>query len=236
MVVDSVLTLDQADLNEKLIGVKKVTGGGLQDSLFVNGVAFKKTFSYAGFEQQPKSFKDPKIVCLNVELELKSEKDNAEVRVEQVSEYQAIVDAEWQIIYNKLEAIYKTGAKVVLSKLPIGDLATQYVIFLPLFLRRALPLTFAGTSLIVTFSALVAFLPTIWTVFVWRLVLQRSRHAATSRNGTWDPAARSRRARLVVNVSTSSRNAQVLRHAPWSCVVVRNSSLLKSSGVCTMLS
>jgi T-complex protein 1 subunit eta len=36
------------------------------------------------------------------------------------------VDAEWQIIYSKLEAIVKTGAKVVLSKLPIGDLATQY--------------------------------------------------------------------------------------------------------------
>ncbi|KAJ5140320.1 hypothetical protein N7448_003728 [Penicillium atrosanguineum] len=126
MVVDAVLSLDQDDLNEKLIGVKKITGGGLQDSLFVNGVAFKKTFSYAGFEQQPKHFKDPNIVCLNVELELKSEKDNAEVRVEQVSEYQAIVDAEWQIIFNKLEAIYNTGAKVVLSKLPIGDLATQY--------------------------------------------------------------------------------------------------------------
>lgn len=125
VVVDAVLSLDQDDLNEKLIGVKKVTGGGLQDSLFVDGVAFKKTFSYAGFEQQPKFFKNPKIVCLNVELELKSEKDNAEVRVEQVSEYQAIVDAEWQIIFNKLEALYNTGARVVLSKLPIGDLATQ---------------------------------------------------------------------------------------------------------------
>ncbi|KAK3698038.1 T-complex protein 1 subunit eta [Vermiconidia calcicola] len=126
MVVDAVLALDQEDLNEKLIGVKKVTGGALQDSLFVNGVAFKKTFAYAGFEQQPKSFSNPSIVCLNVELELKSEKDNAEVRVEQVSEYQAIVDAEWRIIYDKMEALYKTGAKVVLSKLPIGDLATQY--------------------------------------------------------------------------------------------------------------
>jgi T-complex protein 1 subunit eta len=126
MVVDAVLSLDQDDLNEKLIGIKKVTGGALEESLFVNGVAFKKTFSYAGFEQQPKSFENPKIVCLNVELELKAEKDNAEVRVEQVSEYQAIVDAEWQIIFNKMEAVHKTGAKVVLSKLPIGDLATQY--------------------------------------------------------------------------------------------------------------
>ncbi|KAI1489955.1 chaperonin Cpn60/TCP-1 family [Biscogniauxia mediterranea] len=126
MVVDAVLSLDQDDLNEKLIGMKKIPGGSLTDSLFVNGVAFKKTFSYAGFEQQPKSFTKPKVLCLNVELELKAEKDNAEVRVEQVSEYQAIVDAEWQIIYKKLEAAYESGAKVVLSKLPIGDLATQY--------------------------------------------------------------------------------------------------------------
>ncbi|KAK9316874.1 chaperonin Cpn60/TCP-1 family [Lipomyces starkeyi] len=126
MAVDAVLTLDQDDLDESLIGVKKVPGGGLEDSFLVSGVAFKKTFSYAGFEQQPKSFSNPPIVCLNVELELKAEKDNAEVRVEQVSEYQAIVDAEWKIIYDKLEAVYQTGAKIVLSKLPIGDLATQY--------------------------------------------------------------------------------------------------------------
>ncbi|KAH0444463.1 hypothetical protein IEQ34_025543 [Dendrobium chrysotoxum] len=95
MVVETVTTLDQNDLDESLIGVKRVAG-------------------------------DPKVLCLNVELELKAEKDNAEVRINEVSEYQAIVDAEWQIIYSKLEAIVKTGAKVVLSKLPIGDLATQY--------------------------------------------------------------------------------------------------------------
>ena len=45
-----------------------------------NGVAFKKTFSYAGFEQQPKKFLNPKILLLNIELELKSEKENAEIR------------------------------------------------------------------------------------------------------------------------------------------------------------
>lgn len=41
-------------------------------------------------------------------------------------DYQAIVDAEWNILYDKLEKIYRSGAKVVLSKLPIGDVATQY--------------------------------------------------------------------------------------------------------------
>lgn len=59
----------------------QVTGGGLRDSFLVDGVAFKKTFSYAGFEQQPKAFDNPKILLLNIELELKAEKENAEVRV-----------------------------------------------------------------------------------------------------------------------------------------------------------
>ena len=92
----------------------------------MEGVAFKKTFSYAGFEQQPKSFDNPLIVLLNVELELKNEKENAEIRLTDSAGYQAIVDAEWKIIYDKLEKIVTSGAKIVLSKLPIGDLATQF--------------------------------------------------------------------------------------------------------------
>ena len=56
----------------------------LQDSRLIGGVAFKKTFSYAGFEMQPKKYKNPKIALLNVELELKAEKTNAEIRIDSV--------------------------------------------------------------------------------------------------------------------------------------------------------
>ncbi|KAG7902348.1 hypothetical protein KL935_001256 [Ogataea polymorpha] len=126
MAVDAVLVLDRDDLDEDLIGIKKVAGGSMDESRLIHGVAFKKAFSYAGFEQQPKKFSNPKILSLNVELELKAEKDNAEVRIDKVADYQEIVDAEWKIILNKLDAIVATGANIVLSKLPIGDLATQY--------------------------------------------------------------------------------------------------------------
>jgi len=101
MVVDAVLYLDQ-DLQKSDIGIKKITGGSVTDSFMVRGVCFKKTFSYAGFEQQPKSFVDPKIVIMNIELELKAEKDNAEVRIDNPDDFQKIVDAEWNIIYEKL--------------------------------------------------------------------------------------------------------------------------------------
>ena len=40
----------------------QVPGGSLEDSFLVHGVAFKKTFAYAGFEQQPKQFTSPKVV------------------------------------------------------------------------------------------------------------------------------------------------------------------------------
>jgi T-complex protein 1 subunit eta len=125
MVVDAVTQLDEL-LPLNMIGIKKVQGGALEDSKLVSGVAFKKTFSYAGFEMQPKQYDNPKIALLNIELELKAERDNAEVRVDSVEEYQKIVDAEWNILYDKLRRLHESGCKVVLSKLPIGDVATQY--------------------------------------------------------------------------------------------------------------
>ncbi|KAH8096168.1 hypothetical protein JL720_3521 [Aureococcus anophagefferens] len=72
-------------------------------------------------------------------LELKSEKENAEVRISDPDDYQSIVDAEWQIIYDKLDFCVDCGANVVLSKLPIGDLATQYFADRGLFCAGRVP-------------------------------------------------------------------------------------------------
>lgn len=125
MVVEAVKLLDPKTLDLDMVGVKKVTGGSVTDSFLVSGVAFKKTFSYAGFEHQPKKLENAKVLILQVELEHKSEKENAEIRISDVDEYQRIVDAEWKIIYDKIDACCNVGANVVLSRLAIGDLATQ---------------------------------------------------------------------------------------------------------------
>ena len=125
MIVNAVEKLEGFK-DKDLIGIKHVTGGSITDSLLIDGVAFKKSFSYAGFEQQPKKFENAKIIILNVELELKSEKENSELRISNPEDFQSFVDAEWKIINKKLENIINSGANVVLSKLPIGDLATQY--------------------------------------------------------------------------------------------------------------
>ena len=41
-------------------------------------------------------------------------------------QHQKVVFAEWTILYEKLETIYSSGAKIVLSKQPIGNDAIQY--------------------------------------------------------------------------------------------------------------
>ena len=112
MSVDAVLGLDDSVSRDlSMIGIKRVSGGSITDSELLDGCCFKKTFSYAGFEQQPKKFENPKIALLNVELELKNEKENAEVRLENVADFQKVVDAEWQIIYDKLDVIKASGAR-----------------------------------------------------------------------------------------------------------------------------
>jgi len=129
MVVSAVTKLHEAGNVDEImewISVKQIPGGDVRQSFLVEGVAFKKTFSYAGFEQMTKKFESPKILLLNVELELKSERENAEVRISNLKDYQSIVEAEWQVIYDKLDACVNCGANIILSKLPIGDLATQY--------------------------------------------------------------------------------------------------------------
>ena len=138
MIVEAVEKLEGFK-DKDLIGIKHVTGGSITDSFLVDGVAFKKSFSYAGFEQQPKKFENAKIIILNVELELKSEKENSELRISHPEDFQSFVDAEWKIINKKLENIVNSGANVVLSKLPIGDLATQYFADRNLFCAGRVP-------------------------------------------------------------------------------------------------
>eukprot|EP01029_Cantina_marsupialis_P002361 TRINITY_DN1219_c0_g1_i2.p1 TRINITY_DN1219_c0_g1~~TRINITY_DN1219_c0_g1_i2.p1 ORF type:complete len:581 (+),score=231.72 TRINITY_DN1219_c0_g1_i2:45-1787(+) len=125
MIVDSVMNIE-APYDLKNVGIKKVIGGSSTNSFLVDGVAFKRCFTYAGFEHQPKMFENPKILLLNVELELKKLDGNAEIRIDDVGKYQSIVEAQWSVIYEMLNQCKEVGANIVLSKLPIGDLAMQF--------------------------------------------------------------------------------------------------------------
>nr|XP_027201298.1 T-complex protein 1 subunit eta-like [Dermatophagoides pteronyssinus] len=130
MVFDGVHQLLQHSdsFNHKLLSIVKVQGGSAEDSHWVQGVVFKKCFSYAGFENAPKQFKQGALVALlSFELELKAEKENAEIRINNMADYQKVIEAEWQNLIDKLDALVNAQVNVVLSRQCIGDIATQYL-------------------------------------------------------------------------------------------------------------
>lgn len=51
LVVDIIEKIGSSFSNMSAIGIKSVLGGVIEDTMLINGVGFKKTFSYAGFEQ-----------------------------------------------------------------------------------------------------------------------------------------------------------------------------------------
>jgi T-complex protein 1 subunit eta len=61
------------------VAIKQIPGGDVRQSFLVlGGVEISRKFSYAGFETMTKKFANPKILLLNVELELKAEKENCQ--------------------------------------------------------------------------------------------------------------------------------------------------------------
>ncbi|AFP65685.1 t-complex protein1 eta SU (nucleomorph) [Chroomonas mesostigmatica CCMP1168] len=114
------------EFDPNMISVKSVLGGAVNDSFFIKGICFKRPFSYAGFEKQIKKHYYPRLLILNLELEIKAEKTESEARLNHISDYKKIIDAEWSIIYEKLDRISEIKTKAVFSNQAIGDLATQY--------------------------------------------------------------------------------------------------------------
>lgn len=93
---------------------------------FFKGIGIKKPFAYAGFEKQKKKHYYPHVLLLDIELELKTEKSDSEAKINSILKYKQFIDAEWSIIYEKLDKIIQSKAKIVFSKQSIGDLATQF--------------------------------------------------------------------------------------------------------------
>ncbi|CAF3249830.1 unnamed protein product, partial [Rotaria sp. Silwood2] len=80
-----------------------------------------------------KQFLKLQMSLLYNQIELEAEYNNAEIYLDRKYLYiyihrniKIMVDAEWSILYDKLKKLHKTDVNVILSKLPFGDVVTQY--------------------------------------------------------------------------------------------------------------
>ena len=110
------------------VNIVTIAGGSLRDSQLIHGFVFKKPFAYAGCEQEAKRLEKPRILLLNQEIELKHQKEFAQLAIQSPLQYKQFVDTEWNLVYRKLDQIYNAKCNLVLDVQGIGDLATQHFV------------------------------------------------------------------------------------------------------------
>ncbi len=115
-----------AEFDLDTIQLTTIPGASLMDSFALDGLCFYKSFSYAGYETQPKTIQNPKILVLNYELEWKHQNEQARVVVPNMEEYSKFADAEFKLFEQELQTIQQTQCDLVVDLKPIGDIATQY--------------------------------------------------------------------------------------------------------------
>ena len=116
----------QFHIDRNSIQLMDIPGGSVLDSFIVDGICFKRTFYYAGYEQQKKFIENPRIIFLNHELELKHQKEFARIVINDPNQYYQFIDTEWELLNKQLEIICSTKCNIVLNTQPIGDIATQF--------------------------------------------------------------------------------------------------------------
>lgn len=121
--------------NLNLIKYILAPGASINDSFLYNGIIFQSLFSYAGYERAPKYLNNKFISLINIELEITADKDNMEMRINNIEEYDNVVKAEFKLFFDKMQYLINAANNgnenkflgVILSSLPIGDFATQFL-------------------------------------------------------------------------------------------------------------
>lgn len=117
--LDRVAALDRV----RVIGVP---GAPVSDTELVDGLVWRRPFSYAGHREQPAEIDAPRVLVLDCELEWKPTHDQVRIEIGDARDVTAFAEAEYTALQTRLDAVFASGANVVLSTRSIGDLATQF--------------------------------------------------------------------------------------------------------------
>jgi len=112
----------EVDLNN--IKIEKKVGGGIEDSVLVEGVVLDKEVVHP---QMPKRVENAKILLLNMPLEVKETEIDAKIQITDPMQIEAFLKQEEKIIKEMIEKIKATGANVVITQKGIDDLAQHFL-------------------------------------------------------------------------------------------------------------
>ncbi|MCX6674012.1 MAG: thermosome subunit alpha [Methanothrix sp.] len=106
------------------ITVEKKVGGGITDSMMVNGVVIDKDRLHPNM---PKSVADARIALLNAAVEIEKTEVDAKIQITSPDQLQAFLDQEENMLKGMVDRIAATGANVLFVQKGIDDLAQHFL-------------------------------------------------------------------------------------------------------------
>ncbi|MBI4345144.1 MAG: thermosome subunit, partial [Euryarchaeota archaeon] len=106
------------------IQVVRKAGGGIEDSILVNGIIVEKGRIHPAM---PSSVEKAKIALVNSPLEVEKTEIEAEIRISDPRRLRAFMGEEERVLRGMVESIQGAGATVLFCEKEIGDLAVHYL-------------------------------------------------------------------------------------------------------------
>lgn len=106
------------------ITVEKKVGGGITDSMLVEGVVIDKERLHPNM---PKKVIDARIALLNAAIEIEKTEVDAKIQITSPDQLQAFLDQEETMLKDMVDLVMAAGANVVFAQKGIDDLAQHFL-------------------------------------------------------------------------------------------------------------
>jgi archaeal chaperonin len=129
IVVKSVITVTEnnengLELDKDNIKVEKKVGASVEESELVKGIVLDKERVHSGM---PVKVEDAKIALIDSSIEIKSTEIDAKIQITDPSQMQAFLDKEEEMLRDKVNKIFESGANVLICQKGIDDLAQHFL-------------------------------------------------------------------------------------------------------------
>lgn len=106
------------------IKIEKKQGGGIRDTIFVDGIVLDKEVVHSNM---PKRIENAKIALINAPLEIKKTEFDARINITSPDQLKMFIEEEHRLLKEMVDKIVATGANVVICQKGIDDIAQHYL-------------------------------------------------------------------------------------------------------------
>jgi thermosome len=115
---------DGLELDKDNIKVEKKVGASVEDSELIKGIVLDKERVHSGM---PVKIENAKIALVDSSIEIKSTEIDAKIQITDPNQMQAFLDKEEEMLKEKVNKIFDSGANILICQKGIDDLAQHFL-------------------------------------------------------------------------------------------------------------